>query len=44
MHQNDNHDWSAEARTRSVHFLFWLVITGLSGVLIGLLIKRWLIM
>lgn len=42
MHQHDEHGWNAEARTRSVHFLLWLVIAGLSGALIGLLIKRWL--
>jgi hypothetical protein len=42
MHQHNEHDWNAEARQRSVRFLLWLVIAALSGVLIGLLIKRWL--
>lgn len=44
MHEPDEKDWNAAARQRSVRFLLWLVIVGLSGVLIGLLIKRWLIM
>lgn len=44
MHQHDEHNWSAAARTRSIRFLLWLVITGLSGALIGLLIKQWLTM
>jgi hypothetical protein len=44
MHEPEERDWNAEARQRSVRFLLWLVITGLSGVLIGLLTKRWLTM
>lgn len=42
MHERDEHDWSEEARARRVRFLLWLVITGLSGALIGLLVRRWL--
>ncbi|MFC5421430.1 hypothetical protein ACFPOB_17875 [Bosea eneae] len=44
MREPEEQDWNAEARQRSVRFLLWLVIAGLSGVLVGLLVKRWLIM
>lgn len=44
MHEPEEQDWNEVARQRSVRFLLWLVITGLSGVLIGLLTKRWLAM
>jgi hypothetical protein len=44
MPEPEEKDWNAAARQRSVRFLLWLVIVGLSGVLIGLLTKRWLAM
>lgn len=44
MHDPNEHDWNAEARQRSIRFLLWLVIVALSGVLMGLLTKRWLAM
>jgi hypothetical protein len=44
MRAPDEQDWNGAARQRSVRFLLWLVIAGLSGALIGLLIKRWLTM